>query len=325
MTGSTGFLAGRHVVWNELRRRSAYTRAPVLAAVAYFGKGGCDLLTLKQGDTLLVDLSLRAVRQGVTDPREIQKLLRKGIRVFSREALHAKFYLMDNVLICGSANVSRRSCTGLDEACIITTSGAAIRQARAHLKSLCTEPVTQEYLNECIKEYRPPRFIAAVMPRDALNNRRSRVWFVGGVSQFDASPKEQVRLDKAIGDAGSELPNGKYEIDWIRYLTKPKFFDDIQPQNWVITAMRQRNGRIVVRAPAQVLRKRTYRSARGSKVHLLVMASPIEKKSISLRAFKSRARPIYPALGSPVARTRPISDERAADRLLRLWKSRLPS
>ncbi|MBC8105592.1 MAG: hypothetical protein H7Z14_03295 [Anaerolineae bacterium] len=59
MAATTRFLGGKQV-WEELRTRSSSAKGALLAAVAYFGKDGCDLLPLKKGDTLLVDMSLGA-------------------------------------------------------------------------------------------------------------------------------------------------------------------------------------------------------------------------------------------------------------------------
>jgi hypothetical protein len=68
-------------LWNELQRCS--NAKNVCAAVAFIGTGGADLLPLKRRDTLVVDLSLTAVKQGSTDPREIKKFIARGVTVSS--------------------------------------------------------------------------------------------------------------------------------------------------------------------------------------------------------------------------------------------------
>ena len=142
-------------LWREIKARVAKGKR-VRAAFAYLGKGGAKLLALKKGDSLVVDMSLGAVRQGVTDPREIRRLMGRGVRVFSRGSLHAKFAVVDKTLIAGSANVSRNSNEILDEAGVITTDPAALRRAKDFFDQLCTEPVGKQYLKTCIAEYRPP-------------------------------------------------------------------------------------------------------------------------------------------------------------------------
>lgn len=138
-------------LWQEIKARVAKA-ARVRAAVAYLGNGGAKLLPLKKGDSLVVDMSLGAVRQGVTDPREIRRLMGRKVRVFSRGSLHAKFVVADKMLIAGSANISRNSNEVLDEAGVITTDPAALRRAKHFFDQLCTEPVGRQYLKKCIAE-----------------------------------------------------------------------------------------------------------------------------------------------------------------------------
>jgi hypothetical protein len=77
-------------LWTELTRLVRRTKK-VRAAIAYMSSGAAKQLPLKKGDALLVDLSLRAVRQGVSNPFEVQKLRRKGVEVFTHDRVHAKF------------------------------------------------------------------------------------------------------------------------------------------------------------------------------------------------------------------------------------------
>jgi len=94
-------------LWKEVRSR-VHRAKTVRAAVAYVSTGASSIIPLRRGHTLLVDMSLPTVRQGATDPREILRLLRRGVEVFSRGSLHAKFFVTDGVVIAGSANLSNR-------------------------------------------------------------------------------------------------------------------------------------------------------------------------------------------------------------------------
>ena len=118
-----------------------------------------------------MDMSLGAVREGVTDPRAVQTLMARGVRVFTRASLHAKFIVTGQTLIASSANASHNSREALDEAGIITNDPAAVRRAVGFFEKLCTEPVRKKYLAKCIGEYRPPRFKAAVDTRQTSSNR----------------------------------------------------------------------------------------------------------------------------------------------------------
>jgi len=66
-------LRGR-ALWNritKLVRKAKHTEA----AVSYLGKGGYSMLPLRKGDVLVVDMSTRSVKQGVTNPFEIEKYM----------------------------------------------------------------------------------------------------------------------------------------------------------------------------------------------------------------------------------------------------------
>jgi len=76
---ATRFISNEDL-WREIQNRVTSGKR-VRAAIAYFGGHGATLLKLKRGDSIVVDMSIAAVRQGVTNPRVIQKLFRRGVKV----------------------------------------------------------------------------------------------------------------------------------------------------------------------------------------------------------------------------------------------------
>jgi hypothetical protein len=50
--------------------------------VAYLGKGASKILPLQRGDVLVVDLSEQAVMNGQTDPHEVEKYIKRGVKVY---------------------------------------------------------------------------------------------------------------------------------------------------------------------------------------------------------------------------------------------------
>lgn len=295
-------------------------KGPIHAAIAYFGKDGSQILPLRAGDTLLVDMSLRAVRQGVTDPREIKKLLRRNVEVYSREGLHAKFVCIGKTLICGSANASSRSRDSLDEAALLIADSSLVRTAKIYLKSMCTEPVSEPYLEQCLKEYKPPWFTAA---RGTVRLKRrssdAKVWIVGGVREIELPKQDQPTVLELESAEKASLPKQRYEVRWIRYRKKPSYFGSLRPGNWVITVMVGYNGRRSVSGPAQVLSKRQYRSSRGALFHMLMLASPTQSTPMSLSEFRKKVGRISPDFAGPRIRTRPFTNREVGDAVLRLW------
>ena len=187
---STRFLNNSQL-WHEIQHRTARARR-CRVAVAYLGTGGAALLPLKQGDVLVVDLSIAAVRQGITNPSEVRTLQRAGVSVFTRGSLHAKFVIADRTLIASSANISHNSRDNLDEAGILTDDPTALRSAGQFFDALCSEPVGPEYLKKCLAEYRPPTFKPATERPIKTATRSVRVaeaklWFLGNLRLIDLS------------------------------------------------------------------------------------------------------------------------------------------
>ena len=199
----TRFLTNREL-WKELKLRVARAKR-VWAASAYFGTDGAELLPLKKGDRLVVDMSMGAVRQGVTNPREIQRLMESEVQVFTRASLHAKFFLIDDILIVGSSNVSQSSFAALDEAALLTTSKQAIGSARKYFCQLCSEPVRDKYLQECLKAYKPPRFKAARMSRSKPKRKGAyaKLWFLANL-RFIEPPRGEVEKIEALEEQARE-------------------------------------------------------------------------------------------------------------------------
>lgn len=318
----TRFIANREL-WDTLRERLKATKG-VRAAVAYFGRNGATLFPLKNGDSIVVDMSLGAVRQGITDPRSVRTLWRRGVSVFSRPSLHAKFVIAGRTLIASSANVSRNSNEILDEAGIMTTDPAAVQRANDFFEKLCTEPVGAKYISECIKQYRPPRFKPAV-ERAARQSRSHRVseaklWFVGGLVSLELSDKDKASMQRLERRIEKKLKNpAATEIRWIRYGKRPKFLRAIRLGDWVVDCMKDGNTR-EVGPPARVLSEEQWLSARGKKHSVLMLESPKHGESMTLNQFRRKVGAFERTLDHPSPRTKPIQNNDHADRILRLWK-----
>ncbi|HEY6389273.1 MAG TPA: hypothetical protein VIX91_26630 [Candidatus Acidoferrum sp.] len=74
---SSRFVANKEL-WDALREHARKAKGARAAIAYYFGKKGAKLFPLKAGDTVVADVSLGAVRQGVTNPSQLRILLLKG-------------------------------------------------------------------------------------------------------------------------------------------------------------------------------------------------------------------------------------------------------
>jgi PLD-like domain len=312
----------RDQYWKEISSRVPPAKK-VVAAVAYLGIGGSDYLPLRAGDELVVDLSLGAVKQGVTDPREIEKLIKRGVEVYTRSTLHAKVVVIDDVVIASSANVSQNARQYLDEAAILSTSPATVQAARRFIRSLCSEPVLEGYLKECLALYEPPIFKAARTIRQPKQRKqRAKLWFIGGLVYIDGE-KDRAQIEPLEKEAERELLDPEHsEVSWIRMGHGPRWFSEIQRNNWLIDCTRSGKRTHDIGSPARVIRKRRYTTKAGKTYHMLMLERPVDRENLSLSAFKRRWQRVAPNGNRPPKRSQPITDAVLADSVLRFWTIR---
>ena len=315
----------RDQYWQEIASRVPSAKK-VFAAVAYFGSGGADYLPLRPGDELVVDLSIGAVSQGATDPREIKKLIERDVGVFTRSSLHAKVIVIDDIVLVSSANVSKNARLYLGEASILSTSPAAVQSAKRFIRSLCSEPVLEGYLKECLALYRPPTFKAARTIRRLgerqKGKRRAKLWYISGLVYIDPW-KDQKQIEALEKEAEQELLDPDHsDVGWIRMGYRPRWFSDIQRNNWIIDCTRASKRTRDVGSPARVIRKRRYTNTAGKTYHMLMLERPTDFESMSWTSFQRRWRSAAPHGSEPPKRSQAITDIAVADVVLRFWTPR---
>jgi|SRR5216683_2998370 hypothetical protein len=158
-------------IWPTLTAAAKSSRVRPAVAVAYFGQGAAKLLPLPNGSRLVVDASENAVKSGQTCPAELKKLLKRGVRIYSRNNLHAKIFVFGPKAFIGSANVSRNSAHTLHEAMVVTTDAEAVAAAKEFVRGLCVQELGPETLSYLGKLYRPPQLSGAAR-RQGPNPKR---------------------------------------------------------------------------------------------------------------------------------------------------------
>jgi hypothetical protein len=309
-------------LWNELKTRIAKAKM-VRAAVAYIGNDAARMLRLREGDKLVVDMSLPRIRRGGTDPREIRKFMRDKVEVFSRASLHAKFFIIDNIVIVGSSNISKHARDNQDEAAILTDDPAVLARALQTFELLCTEPVRKEYLKKCIAEYHPP-LIAAVRQGNRPRRKRTlppKVWIISGLDYGDVPERESSKAKRAVDQAEKKLHRADTEVEYVHSASKLDTLDFLHEGDWAIQCTR--NGKVYdVSAPCQYLEEKSYARGSGKRRYLQMFEVLKRQKDSRWSDVRKRARHVVPILNRLKPRTLPIRDPDQADALLRLWSSR---
>lgn len=144
--------------WWSISTAAGNAKQPSHVAVAYIGQNGDKLLPLSTGSLLVVDASLAAVRAGITFPGALQKLQKRGVKIFVAPLLHAKVFAFDKIAFVGSTNASIRSQRHLLEAITKITDEATIKDIRNYVRSLCKDELSATDLAWLLGQYKPPNF-----------------------------------------------------------------------------------------------------------------------------------------------------------------------
>jgi hypothetical protein len=267
-------------------------------------------------------MSAATVRAGGTDPREIEKLLERGVHVFIRRNLHAKLIVSNNSVICGSANISKNSQNVLDEAAVWTNEPAVIQRARTFIDRLCIEPIRPEYLKECKRIYRPPQFHGQKSDTARLQKRvrHARLWIVNlyessipdaEIKRYEQGEAKAAKLVKAT--AGSAT-------DSFNWHSRPKM-EELEVGDWLIQAITYKDKSIMVYPPGQLLLVDKYdRGAHLDKERWVFhLEIPKRGESMAWKQFRSATKAIAELEALALPRTKPVRDVQAADRVLSLW------
>ncbi len=269
---------------------------------------------------------LYAAKQGATDPREIKKLIKRGVKVFTRSTLHAKVVLIDDVVFTGSANVSNNARNVLDEAIVSSSEPSAVRAAKKFIDEKCSEPVREGYLKECLAAYKPPVFKGAKTFRKGnksnRGNAQSKLWYIGGLVYINVE-KDMDYIEPLEKDAQQELENPETcEVSWIRFGHQAKWYQSIQRNSWIIDCTRVNKRVKEVGSPARVIRKCQYRNKSGKTYYMLMLERPKKRECMSLTEFQRRWRRVAPiGNNNPPVHSQAIQDEFLADSVLRFWTS----
>jgi phospholipase D-like protein len=320
---STASFVSNESLWHALRAR-VKSANHVDAAIAYLGQGAARVLALKNGDRLIVDMSLATVSSGGIDPREVEKLVKRGVHAFTRRNLHAKLVVADGLVICGSANVSKRSLKVLDEAAIVSSDPAVVRRAREFINRLCTEPVRPEYLERSKRFYRPPRFTGgrAKGSRKQHRARHAKVWLVSLYDRVSIPESELERYERGEAKAEKLVRDRVHSrTDSFHWPHEPRMAAELEFGDWIIQVVTHKDKGAHVYAPAQLLYVDNYPRSKGSgkKRWVFHLEVPKRGEAMTWGQFGRRTRGISRSIGSASPRTRPIRDDRVADGLLRLW------
>ena len=203
-------------LWAEIDRLVASSRYKV-AAVAFATND--ELMMFGKGDLLIVDASDQAIKTRKTDVRMLKRAFRRGAKLHSCPGLHAKVFILDDVAVIGSANLSISSRRNLIEAAIITdepSSVAAVRSFVEQLAKQCDE-IGQPFLERIARlEIKRTGLVSRRRPGITTDGRRPQLWFAG-LHDVDDDDEEKEQIAGWEKEAVEIIgPEQEFSRFWIK-------------------------------------------------------------------------------------------------------------
>ena len=147
-------------VWMEISDLlSGYSH--IQAAMPFVGRDADTFLPLRGPASIIVNASPQALQDGATDPEVLLGWTRRGVRVYNLPRLNARVVLAEgspSFVLVGSADASWAD-DGRFEAFLVADERETVdelRQAIADWKAAAGEPLTDEWLQRAVEQYRPP-------------------------------------------------------------------------------------------------------------------------------------------------------------------------
>jgi hypothetical protein len=262
-------------IWSE--RDSLWPKIVSLAkqssrrqiVVAYLGKGASKILPLRRGDVLVVDLSEQAVKTGQTDPNEVEKYLKKGVKVYSQSNLHAKLYVFDKTIIVSSANLSTHSLINLIEVGMLSKNKKILVKAKKFINCLIADKklVSQNEIKRLKKLYRKPKI---------KDGEKIRNFWISAIDEADFSDEEE-KIFKELENR-SKVDSSYFKPSYVHW---PKSMCRWNEGDVVVQIFHYANGQTYVIPPSIVKRV----EPRGSHVYC-ILEEPRGFREIPWKLFK---------------------------------------
>jgi hypothetical protein len=213
------FVGGR--VWATLTSAAKRSSGQSYIAVAYFGKGAARLLPLTRGSYLVVDASDMAVKSGQTCPASLRVLLKKGVRIYSSERLHAKVFVFGRSAFVGSANVSTNSQKALFEAVVKTKNRRTVALARQFVREHCLRSIGPEEIKRLSKIYCPPNVKSTkAEPRVPTSNLK-----IIRLSDYDLPASREAQYARTEKVAKKKIATATHQLYDFYWTAKHTFFE----------------------------------------------------------------------------------------------------
>lgn len=283
-------------------------RATVRVAVTpYLNGRAFELLPLRtSSDVLVTDACDRNVRCGVTNPSEIWKFLKRGVRCYSVAGLHAKVYRADNVLFVGSANASTHSANALVEAVVRVKNLELVRQFQTWLNGQILVPLTRKQIERLESIYRPPKWESEERVR-----RRPTTWITNVYHEDEGDAA--IRFVQRVASRQNLEDDDVYSISYPKHPRFERLLSEAMPGDEFFVVDRIGPSPVVY-PPLRLIERPV---CKGGKIRIALEDS--DDVGIALERFVRAGRRLYKNF-SPSGRLHRRVSQEAASTLRALFK-----
>ena len=274
---STEFLGTN--IWSRLTAEAKQFNGKSFVAVAYFGTGAAKLLPLKKGSILVVDASDKAVKSGQTNPAELIKLRKLGVRIFSMSNLHAKVFVFGGVAFVGSTNVSENSEDVYSEASIRSSQTSVVSSARQFVRTLAVNEIGPQKLEALLRAYKSRKKTGSSVKR-GVNKIEPRL-FIVRLTEGDEPAEDAATIKDGVSKAETLMASNKthQEMHFWNSAKESRY----RPGDTVLPVVLNENGRVIsIEPPGEFLYSNT-----GSKKRFYYFEQ-LRRGDLSVSEFRKR-------------------------------------
>lgn len=287
-------------VWSRLTAL-ARRHHPAFVAVSYFGSGASELLPLKARSRLVVKFDRESVLSGQVNPKEIIRLLKRGVEVHACANLHAKVFVFGNTAIVGSANVSASSANSLVEACVEINNRSFAISCRRFVESLAGDAVGLEFAKEMAQLYKPPRMGRSRRKKGSKTKRvlprHSDLWLVALIE--DSWQDIDYENEEAGRSKAKRALTNPRKADIEAFLWQGgRLLDQIKTGERVLMNTQISKRKTLVSPPGRVLSIRRYKAGKRKR-GIVYLEVPSNRRRRDLKSFIKSLGSAAKALGHP--------------------------
>ncbi len=290
------------------------------AAIAYVTQ---DLVGFRKGDVLIVDASRLAISSGETAAPLLRSLYRKGVTLYHCDDLHAKVFLLGDVAVISSGNMSNSSKNVLVEVGVLTDHASTVSGVESLIQQLI---VQSDELG--VSEIAELCNIKVVRRGGRANTKSKRVvkiaklgtqtWLVGVRTIVrENTPKEQILITKAETSLRKRLNlPANAQFDRLRWTGNGKFVRECREGNSVIQIWRENDTKM----PSRICRSATVLliAKQGKWTHMFLPMKYGKHAEMPYPKFCNLLKSVG-YLRHPGPRVEHLLDEITADAIKRNW------